>query len=64
LVIGQQIGLVGDTGTPRKLAELIDEFFSDGQRLKFWANRAPMVRKLVCWEQEEKRLAQIYEALL
>jgi glycosyltransferase involved in cell wall biosynthesis len=63
LVEGQQIGLVGDTGSPQKLAALMDDFFSDEQRFTTWKARVSVVRQLICWEQEEKKLVKIYEAL-
>lgn len=63
LVEGQQIGQVGDTGSPLKLAALIDDFFSDEQRFTTWKAQVSVVRQVICWEQEEKKLVKIYEAL-
>jgi glycosyltransferase involved in cell wall biosynthesis len=63
LVEGQQIGQVGDTSSPQKLAALIDDFFSNEQRFATWKARVSVVRQLICWEQEEKKLVEIYEAL-
>lgn len=63
MVKGQQIGLVGDTNTPEKLASLIDNFFSDEQRFASWQTNLATVRKQICWEEEEKKLVKIYEAL-
>ena len=63
LVEGQQIGQVGDTGSPQKLAALIDDFFSNEQRFTSWKTQVSVVRQLICWEQEEKKLVEIYEAL-
>ena len=63
MVQEQNIGLVGDTGSPKKLAALIDDFFSDEQRFATWKARVSVVRQLICWEQEEKKLVEIYEAL-
>lgn len=62
-VEGQQIGLVGDTGSPRKLAALIDGFFSDDHRFATWKANVAVARQRICWELEEKKLVQIYEAL-
>lgn len=62
-VDGQQIGLVGDTGSPRKLAALIDGFFSDDHRFAAWKANVAVVRQRICWELEEKKLVEIYEAL-
>ena len=59
----QQIGLVGDSSTAEKLSVLIDEFFSDEQRLASWQTNLAKARDLICWEQEEKKLVEIYEAL-
>lgn len=63
LVDEQRIGLVGDTSSPQKMAALIDDFFSDKQRFATWKTRLLAVRQLICWEQEEKKLVEIYEAL-
>lgn len=63
LVEGQQIGRVGDTGSAQKLAALIDDFFSNEQRFATWKAQVSVVRQLICWEQEEKKLVEIYEAL-
>lgn len=63
MVQEQNIGLVGDTGSPKNLAALIDDFFSDEQRFATWKARVSVVRQLICWEQEEKKLVEIYEAL-
>ncbi len=63
IVTGHAIGLVGDTGSPRKLAALMDDFFSDAQRLASWRAQVLVARQVICWEQEEKKLAEIYEAL-
>lgn len=62
-VEGQQIGLVGDTGSPRKLAALIDDFFSDDHRFATWKANVAVARQRICWELEEKKLVEIYEAL-
>ncbi len=62
-VDGQQIGLVGDTGSPRKLAALIDRFFSNDQLFNTWKANVALASQRICWELEEKRLVEIYEAL-
>ena len=63
MVLGQQIGLVGDMSTTESLAGLIDVFFGDEQRLAMWQGNLSIARKRVCWEEEEKKLVEIYEAL-
>jgi glycosyltransferase involved in cell wall biosynthesis len=63
LVEGQQIGIVGDTSSPQKLAVLMDDFFSEKQRFTTWKAHVSVVRHLICWEQEEKKLLEIYGAL-
>ena len=63
IVEGYGIGLVKDTSSPEKLAELIDDFFSDQRRISTWKSSVAMARQLICWEQEEKKLVEIYEAL-
>jgi glycosyltransferase involved in cell wall biosynthesis len=63
MVEGRQIGLVGETGSPRKLAALVDEFFSDEQRCRAWQSNVLELRRHVCWEVEQDKLVEIYEAL-
>ena len=63
IVEGQSIGLVGDTRTAKKLGSLIDAFFSDKQRLSCWQTNLSTVRRTICWEEEEKKLLDIYRAL-
>lgn len=56
-----EIGMTGDTRTPSKLASLIDDFFSDQQRFANWKANLLTVRKVICWEEEEKKLVRIFE---
>lgn len=63
LVEGLQIGLVGDTSSSRKMAKLIDDFFSDEQRFANWRTKVSIASQEVCWEREEKKLIEIYETL-
>lgn len=63
MVEGRNIGMVGDTSTPEKFALLIDQFFEDEQRLASWQTNLAIVQKHICWEEEGKKLVEIYEAL-
>jgi glycosyltransferase involved in cell wall biosynthesis len=62
IVEGRQIGLIGDTSTPEKMALLIDDFFSNKERFVFWKANLEFVRKIICWEEEKKKLIKIYGA--
>jgi glycosyltransferase involved in cell wall biosynthesis len=62
LVEGNQIGCVGDLGTPRAIASMIEAFFSDGQRLQRWREQLAVVRQELSWQQEGERLKQLYKA--
>jgi glycosyltransferase involved in cell wall biosynthesis len=64
LVEGNSVGMVGDTSSPRAMAGLIDDFFSNERRFVYWKSQLALTRERVCWEQEEKKLVAIYEALL
>jgi glycosyltransferase involved in cell wall biosynthesis len=61
-VVGQQIGVVGNTSSPRNIAALMDDFFSNEHRFATWKANVAAARRLICWEQEEKKLVEIYEA--
>ncbi len=60
----REIGLVGDTSSSKKIGSLIDNFFSDEERFANWKANVSIVRQLICWEQEEKKLIHIYQELL
>ncbi|MEP6969941.1 MAG: glycosyltransferase [Betaproteobacteria bacterium] len=63
LVVGENIGLVGEMGTAEKVAVLIDDFFGDLHRFGVWQHRLQLVRQRVSWVQEEAKLVEIYRAL-
>ena len=63
LVVGENIGLVGNMDSAEKVAALIDDFFGDPHRFAGWKHNLQDVRKRVCWEQEEVKLVDIYQAL-
>ena len=64
LVSGYEIGLVGETSSPDKLAQLIDDFFSNQDRVNAWTANIMKARKEVCWDVEEKKIQSIYGRLL
>ena len=63
LVVGQQIGMVGNMQSAMDMAALIDAFFSDARRLSAWRDNLLVTRQSVCWQVEEKKLLKIYRAL-
>lgn len=63
LVLGQQIGMVGDMSRPQSLAQLIDEFFSNEARLRSWQDNTLEARKHICWKTEEQKILTILESL-
>ncbi len=62
LVEENGIGCVGDLATPKAIANMIEAFFSDGQRLQRWREQLAVVRLELSWQQEGERLKQIYKA--
>jgi glycosyltransferase involved in cell wall biosynthesis len=63
LVYARGIGLVGNTNSPKALAELLDDFFANEQRFAAWKAQVLVVRREVCWEREERKLVALYEEL-
>lgn len=63
IVRGNDIGLVGRMDSPAHIAALIDEFFAPGGRQVEWKQNVAEARTRICWEEEEKKLIRIYEAL-
>lgn len=62
LVAGNQIGCVGNLATPRAMADMIEAFFADEQRIQHWRDQLAVVRLELSWQQEGERLKQIYKA--
>jgi len=63
IVHDKNIGMVGDTSSSQKLAKLLEEFFSNEQRLSKWRQKLAEVRQEVCWEHEGRKLIESYEVL-
>jgi len=63
VVAGQAIGLVGAMKSPAEMANLIDQFFADEERLRNWKSRLAQVRAELCWEAEAPRLQGLFERL-
>lgn len=63
IVRGNDIGLVGDMDSPAHIAALIDEFFGPTGRQTEWKENVASARTRICWEEEEKKLVSLYEAL-
>lgn len=63
IVRGHDIGLVGRMDSPAHIAALIDEFFAPTGRQVEWTRNVASARTRICWEEEEKKLVSIYEAL-
>lgn len=63
IVQGQQIGLVGDMSTAQSLANMIDSFFSNEHIIETWQKNILLTRTHICWEEEAKKLVQIFQAI-
>ncbi|MEZ5659104.1 MAG: glycosyltransferase [Burkholderiaceae bacterium] len=63
-IIGEQdMGLVGETGSARTMAALIDAFFADHERFARWRTHAARAGGELCWEREQVKLTSIYAGL-
>jgi glycosyltransferase involved in cell wall biosynthesis len=58
-----KIGLVGDMSTSDNIAKLIDSFFSETISLNLWKASVLAARNRICWEEEEKKLLEIYSSI-
>jgi len=64
IIKGHDVGLVGDTSSPRRFAALIDLFFSDENRLSAWRANALQFRKTMCWELEGEKYVSVVSRLI
>jgi len=63
IVVGQDIGKVGDLGQAEHIRAMIHDFFATPTRLVNWRRNLQIAQGRVCWEVEEKKLLRIYEQL-
>ena len=61
IIDSYHIGCVGDMSTAENAAHLIDKVFSNPQRLQFWRHQITMIRQLISWENEGKKIIEIFE---
>lgn len=60
IVLNNQLGLTGDMSNVNLLAQLIDEFFSNQERLKLWKKNTLKAQSLFSWDNDERKLLQIF----
>lgn len=58
-----ELGTTADFGSEASIALGIDKCFANAERLDQWRQNAARARNQLCWEQEEKKLISIFEAL-
>jgi glycosyltransferase involved in cell wall biosynthesis len=63
IVAGHDIGQVADLGGAKKIAALIDDCFKCESRLAHWRSNLQSVREILSWQQEEKTVLKIFDAL-
>lgn len=63
IVVGHDIGQVSEMGSARKIAYLIDDCFKHESRLGSWRSNLQDVREILSWQQEEKTISKIFDAL-
>lgn len=64
VVLKNQIGLTGDMSHVNVLAQLIDEFFSNQERLKQWKKNTLKAQSDFSWENEERKLVRIFKGII
>ena len=58
------IGLTTDTNDPQKLAYLFKEMIGNQEERKIWKQNLKEAAKELCWENEEKKLLEIYSDVI
>jgi glycosyltransferase involved in cell wall biosynthesis len=64
IVLKHQLGLTGNMSCAKVLAQLIDEFFINEEQLEQWKKNILIAQQQFSWRHEEKKLVQIFEALI
>lgn len=60
-IIENKIGYITNTHNPKKLAEIIENIFSDKQQYNIWCKNLQKVAKEFNWEKESKKLIKIFK---
>jgi hypothetical protein len=63
IVESNNIGWVGDLSTPEKIAHRINYALSSDAELELRRKNAIRAFETMCWEEEEKKLIQLYQSL-
>jgi glycosyltransferase involved in cell wall biosynthesis len=63
IVAGHGIGQLAGLGDAQQMAQAIDAFFADAQRLQGWRDAARRARETVNWDAEGARFAAVVEGL-
>ena len=63
LVRDNEIGAVFTAHDPKKMAKNVEEIFSNKEELKRWQANLKKAAAIYNWENESKRLKEIYRSL-
>lgn len=63
LVKDNEIGAVFEEHIPKKMAKKVEEIFTDKEQLKRWHANLKKTAEMYNWENESKRLQEIYRSL-
>ena len=63
LVTNNDIGVVFEKHNPKEMAKIISGVFTDDKRLKRWQKNLKKAAKIYNWENESKKLKEIYQNL-
>lgn len=64
IVVNNLIGLTGDMSSAKQLARLIDDCFSNQERLDTWKKNILKVQTIFSWHNEEQKLLELFEDLV
>jgi len=59
-IIENKIGFITDTHNPKKLAEIVQDIFENKIQYNSWCNNLKVIAKEYNWENESKKLIEIY----
>jgi glycosyltransferase involved in cell wall biosynthesis len=63
LVLDNEIGLVFDKHDPKEMADIVKSIFADKKRLEKWQKNLKIVAEKYNWENESKKLKNIYSQI-
>lgn len=64
IVLQYGVGMINQTETPAELGALLNNILNDDSKIQAWKLNAKKAAVILCWENEEQKLLNLYQAAI